>query len=85
MKRKADAPEPMKLKKTLKSVTGTTGVSERSVGRTVKEMKTRESGAWTPFATLHNERVVARPVPALNNFHEYTVRKNILFLKMTCC
>jgi hypothetical protein len=41
MKRKADAQDPMKLKNTLKSVTGAAELSEMSFRRTVKEMKTR--------------------------------------------
>jgi hypothetical protein len=48
MKREAAARDPTHLKKTLTSVTKVTGLSERSFGRTMKEIRTRESGVWTP-------------------------------------
>jgi transposase len=77
MKREADAGVLTNLKKTQRRVAEATGVSERSVRRIVKEIKTIESGASTSFATPHKERLVSSPKSMLDNFNECVIRRTV--------
>jgi hypothetical protein len=70
MKREADARVPTNFKRTQTSVAQATRVSERSVRRIVKEMKTIETGAPTSFTNPHKETLVSSPKSMLENFNE---------------
>lgn len=83
MKKETDAGVPMNIKKTQKRVAEAIGVSERSVRRIVKEMKTIQSGAFTSFATSHNERLVSSPKSTLDNFNECVICRTVNDLYIT--
>jgi transcription initiation factor TFIIIB Brf1 subunit/transcription initiation factor TFIIB len=55
VKREAGARDNTNLKRTQKRVADTTEVSEKSLRRTVKEIKITESGDSTSSATLNKE------------------------------
>jgi hypothetical protein len=77
MKIEADAGVPTNLKKTQKIEAEATGVSERSVRRIVKEIKTIEFGASTSFVTPHEERLVSSPKSTLDKFNECVICRTV--------
>jgi hypothetical protein len=54
-----------------------TGISERSLKRTMKEMKTTASGASTSFVTLHKEKLVSCPISTPANFNKCVIHGTV--------
>jgi hypothetical protein len=77
VKRESDVEVPTNLKKTEKRGAQATGVSEMSVRRLVKDIKTTASEVSASFATLHKERLVSSLISTLGNFNGCVIRRTV--------